>query len=41
MVEFLIIHSFNRSYIIYILFKNLKRLKRTITPVDSAEKKCH
>ena len=34
------IHSFNRSYIIYILFKNLKRLKTTITPVNNDEKKC-
>ena len=32
--RFLIIHNFNRFYIIYILFKNLKRLKTTITPVD-------
>ena len=36
--QMLIIHTFNRSYIIYILFKNLKKEKTTINPVDNVEK---
>ena len=36
--RFLIIHNFNRFYIIYILFKKFKKIKTTITPVDCVEK---